>query len=82
MILCGVSSPRDEVLLFRQKDPKPFLPVRIPPENDEKVRQQGRRPREGRGVQARTLRPSSNENADGGLSHHSLPGELRLGTEI
>jgi len=24
---CGVSAPRDEVLLFRQKDPKPFLPV-------------------------------------------------------
>ena len=25
-----VSSPRDEVLLFRQKDPKPFPPVRVP----------------------------------------------------
>jgi len=28
--LCGVSSPRDESLLFRQKEPKPFLPVRGP----------------------------------------------------
>ncbi len=28
--LCGVSSPRDESLLFRQKGPKPFLPVRGP----------------------------------------------------
>ena len=67
-------APADESLLFRQKEPKPFLPVRGPPENGEKVRQQGRRPREGRGVQARTLRPSSNENASGGLFHHSLPG--------
>ena len=24
-------APADEVLLFRQKDPKPFLPVRVPP---------------------------------------------------
>ncbi len=28
MFLCGVSSPRDESLLFRQKEPKPWLPVR------------------------------------------------------
>ena len=27
---CGVSSPHAEVLLFRQKDPKPFPPVRGP----------------------------------------------------
>ena len=26
----GVSSPRDEVLLFRQKDPKPLAPGRGP----------------------------------------------------
>ena len=68
------STDSGQALLFRQKGPKPFLPVRGPSENGEKVRQQGRRPREGRGVQARTLRPSSNENAAGGLSHHSLPG--------
>ncbi len=29
---CGVSSPHDEVLLFRQKDPKPLAPGRGPPE--------------------------------------------------
>ena len=28
--LCGVSPPRDEVLLFRQKDPKPLAPGRGP----------------------------------------------------
>ena len=28
---CGVSAPRDEVLLFRQKDPKPLAPRRGPP---------------------------------------------------
>ena len=27
----GVSPPHDEVLLFRQKDPKPLAPVRGPP---------------------------------------------------
>ncbi len=27
---CGVSAPRDESLLFRQKEPKPCLPVRDP----------------------------------------------------
>ena len=27
---CGVSPPHDEVLLFRQKDPKPFAPGRGP----------------------------------------------------
>ena len=51
LFLCGVSPPRDEVpsaplrtgLLFWQKDPKPCLPVRGPPENDQNVRQQGRR---------------------------------------
>jgi hypothetical protein len=30
ILICGVSPPRDESLLFRQKDPKPFLPVRGP----------------------------------------------------
>ena len=30
IILCRVSPLHDEVLLFRQKDPKPFLPVRGP----------------------------------------------------
>ncbi len=29
---CGVSAPHDEVLLFRQKDPKPVAPGRGPPE--------------------------------------------------
>ncbi len=29
---CGVSPPHDEVLLFRQKDPKPVAPGRGPPE--------------------------------------------------
>ena len=28
---CGVSSPHGEVLLFRQKDPKPWAPGRGPP---------------------------------------------------
>ena len=28
--VCGVSAPRDEVLLFRQKDPKPWAPGRSP----------------------------------------------------
>ena len=37
IILCRVSPLHDEVLLFRQKDPKPFLPVRGPPENGEKA---------------------------------------------
>jgi len=81
ILLSGLSCPRDEFPLFRQKCPKPFSPVRLPPENGETVRQQGRRRCEGRGVQARTLRPSNNENAAGGLFHHSLPGELRPGTE-
>ena len=27
---CGVSAPHDEVLLFRQKDPKPWAPGRGP----------------------------------------------------
>jgi len=49
------------------------MPVRGPPENDGKVRQQGRRQRETQGVHVGTLRVSSNENAAGGLSHHSLP---------
>ncbi len=30
VFLCGVSAPRDESLLFRQKEPKPCLPVRGP----------------------------------------------------
>jgi len=34
--LCGVSSPHDESLLFRQKEPKPFSPVRGPSEPAEK----------------------------------------------
>ncbi len=34
--LCGVSSPREESLLFRQKEPKPFLPVRGPSEPAQK----------------------------------------------
>ncbi len=29
---CGVSAPHDEVLLFRQKNPKPVAPGRGPPE--------------------------------------------------
>ncbi len=29
---CGVSAPHDEVLLFRQKNPKPLAPGRGPPE--------------------------------------------------
>ncbi len=36
MNLYGVSPPYDEVLLFRQKDPKPFLPVRGPSDIAEK----------------------------------------------
>ena len=28
---CGVSAPHDAVLLFRQKDPKPWAPGRSPP---------------------------------------------------
>ena len=28
--ICGVSAPRDAVLLFRQKDPKPGVPGRGP----------------------------------------------------
>jgi len=35
-ILCEVSSPRDESLLFRQKEPKPYLPVRGPSEPAQK----------------------------------------------
>ena len=29
-LYCRVSAPRDEFLLFRQKEPKPCLPVRVP----------------------------------------------------
>ncbi len=36
LYLGGVSSPRDESLLFRQKEPKPFLPVRGPSEPAQK----------------------------------------------
>jgi len=35
-ILCGLSRPRDESLLFRQKEPKPCLPVRGPSEPAQK----------------------------------------------
>jgi len=35
-LLCGVSSPRDEFLVFRQKEPKPCLPVRGPSEPAQK----------------------------------------------
>ena len=34
--LCGVSSPRDEALLFRQKCPKTFPPLRGPSEPAQK----------------------------------------------
>jgi len=37
------STDSGQALLFRQKDPKPFPPVRSPTENDQNVRQQGRR---------------------------------------
>ena len=30
MKACGVSAPHDEILLFRQKDPKPLAPGRGP----------------------------------------------------
>jgi hypothetical protein len=40
----------------------------------QKVRQQGRRQGEGRGVQVCTLRPLSNENAAGGFLGQSLKG--------
>ena len=30
-VACGVSAPHAEVLLFRQKDPKPWAPGRGPP---------------------------------------------------
>ncbi len=36
MIICGLSRPRDESLLFRQKEPKPCLPVRGPSEPAQK----------------------------------------------
>jgi len=35
-LYCGLSRPRDESLLFRQKEPKPCLPVRGPSEPAQK----------------------------------------------
>jgi hypothetical protein len=40
-LTCGVSPPRDEPLLFRQKEPKPFLPVRGPSDPAQKQVLQG-----------------------------------------
>jgi len=67
-------APADEVLLFRQKDPKPFPPVRGPTENDQNVRQQGRRHFGERSVRVSTLARQRAENAADGRFDHSLPG--------
>jgi len=50
ILLSGLSRPRDEALLFRQKCPKPFPPVRVPPKNGE--------PRPGTEYMARKLAES------------------------
>jgi len=61
--------PADEVLLFRQKDPKPCSPVHGPTENDQNVRQQGRR----RLARAAYTLVREAENAADGRFDHSLP---------
>ena len=76
--LCYMSGfvPTAEVLLFWQKDPKPFSPCRGPSENVQKALSSKAEGSEQSEAYVSTLRAANNENATGELFQHSPTGSL------